>query len=563
MKRGVGSWILYGSTSLLVLAYVIFPFAALLRESVSSFDASGSHQGYTLANLLAVFSNSDSRAALWNSTWVSLVSTLGAGLIGIPLAFLFTRYRFAGSRWLALAAYVPLTLPPIIGIFAFWLLIGDVGLIPKQLGSWWNDGRPLGVIKGIGAVMLVHAYSFSVYFYAMTSAALQRLDPTLAEAARTLGADRSYTLRKVILPTLSPALVGASALSFMLSMASFSAPYLLANGTPFLSVMIYEVSFAEGIGNPDFGLAAALSVVGAIICGMFLVLSRRFSRAGSAGRGARATEPVHLRGARSYTGTAIAGSAAVLLLLPQVVIALISVSEWGQWTDGLLPPGYTTEHYAELASDRSLHASLGNSLWWSAHALLWSLALALAAAWLVTRTTLPGRRWLHLACVAPLALPGTVVAFALLRAFNVPLPQTFGAILAHTVWLLPLAWCVRCLPLAIEGAIAGLSTADPSHEEAARTLGAGPLRSFVQILMPHLAPALIATAMVVYVTCLGEFVAAFMVYQPTNRPIGVYIYQSMQSGIARGAAASTILVVLMFVVLGIQALVSRRHRVAA
>src|SRR5204863_510880 len=81
-------------------------------------------------------------------------------------------------------------------------------------------------LAGPAAVLLVHAYTMYVYFYLFTRAGLARLDAALLEAAEGLGAGPRTVLTRVTLPLLSPALTGAALLTFMTSLASFSAPYV-------------------------------------------------------------------------------------------------------------------------------------------------------------------------------------------------------------------------------------------------------------------------------------------------------------------------------------------------
>ncbi len=87
---------------------------------------------------------------------------------------------------------------------------------------------------------LVHVYAFYVYFFLFVTAALRDLDASLLEASADLGASGWRAFRRVVLPLLRPALVGASLLVFMLSMASFTAPLIFAGTEPFLTVQIYN-----------------------------------------------------------------------------------------------------------------------------------------------------------------------------------------------------------------------------------------------------------------------------------------------------------------------------------
>ncbi|NRA39206.1 MAG: iron ABC transporter permease [Planctomycetes bacterium] len=537
--------------SILIACFIILPLYTLL------FDSFQEDNRFTFEHYLKLFSG-NSLLALWNSIWVSLLSTFTAACIGIPLALLLHSREFFARRFFALIALAPLTLPPVVGMFAFWLLIGDVGLIPSRFGEWFHpEGRPLGAITGIAAVIVVHAYSFSVYFYAMCAAALQRRDHSLLEAAHSLGAGHWQSFSQVTLPYLMPHLIGAAALSFMISMGSFSAPYILANGSAFLSVQIYEVSFAESTYNPDFGLAAALSIVGALVCTAFLLISNRFQTNASAARGARSSGVIPANDKQKIYLPIISAVAAFILLLPHLCIVLIAVSDFGQWDSGLLPPIFTLANFDNIFSDSYALQPMANSAEHSSYALMACMLWCLLSALLIVRSGIRGSWILDVMMMLPLALPGTVIAFSLLRCFSSD--NLIGLNLSNSLYLLPLAYCIRCLPLAIRPLVASLRSADPSHEEAARSLGAGPIRSFLLVSIPYLIPALIASALLVYVTCLGEFVCSLMIYKPDNLPIGVYIYQCMQGGLAKGAAYSVLLLILMMLIACVQRLLAKAN----
>ncbi len=549
------SWYYFGAGCfLLIAAYILYPLAALLWESFHTED------GLTLTHYQDAFSN-DALMGIWNSIWVSVLSTLGAACIGFPASLLLQTRTFPGRKLCSLLMFAPLMLPPLVGMFAFWLLITDIGFFPKLFQNIFGTERPIGAMGGIAAVILVHAYSFSVYFYALCSATLQRRDYALIEAARSLGAGFWRIFFSITLPQLLPSLASAAALTFMMSMGSFSAPYILANSTPFLSVLIYEVNFAEGVIEPQYGLAAALSVIGAIICTVFLILARRWQDRGQARRGTQQFTLPELHAWPKRLATTAACVLTFFMLLPQLYITLIAFCDYPQWDTSLLPPAYTLDNYQSIFNSDSALAPILNSGFYSFIALIVCMLWSLLAAGIIVRSK---KRWaigIDMCMMLPLALPGTVIAFSLLRAFSVATPQTFFVVLAHGVWLLPLAYCIRCLPLALRPLVLALESSDPSHEEAARSLGASPMRCLQTIIVPHMWPAIIAASILVYVTCLGEFVASFMLYRHANIPISVYMYQIFQSGIAKAAAYSVLLMLLMLAASGLQQLLKRKQLV--
>ena len=162
--------------------------------------------------------------ALWASIWISLVTVGLAAAIGVPLAFLFERADFPGRRVLGSLVALPVVLPPLVGVIAFLFLYGESGFVARAIQSLFRLDAAPWRLAGPAAVLLVHAYTMYVYFYLFTRAGLARLDAALLEAAEGLGAGPRTVLTRVTLPLLSPALTGAALLTFMTSLASFSAP---------------------------------------------------------------------------------------------------------------------------------------------------------------------------------------------------------------------------------------------------------------------------------------------------------------------------------------------------
>src|SRR5690606_22505822 len=195
---------LIGAVVIFLLVWlVLYPNLFVLMDSLRE-GAEWTTQHY------ARFAQSRSeREALWNSVWISAASVLFSGLIGVPLAFLFTRYDFPGRSMLGGLVALPVLLPPLVGVIAFLFLYGESGFLARIIQGVLGLERPPWRLTGPWAILLVHAYTMYVYFYLFTSAALARLDRGYAEAAYALGASRFSTFRRVTLPMLGPALTGA------------------------------------------------------------------------------------------------------------------------------------------------------------------------------------------------------------------------------------------------------------------------------------------------------------------------------------------------------------------
>ncbi|MCG0239130.1 MAG: iron ABC transporter permease [Firmicutes bacterium] len=524
---------------LVLWGYVVQPLLATFWASVTAEDG-----GLTLRHYRDFFrlGGSANLEALLTSVWISLLSVLTCGLVGVLLAYLLGRFEFPGRRLLESLAVVPMALPPLVGVLTFVFLYAESGIIPRGLKVLLGLEQVPFALKGFWGVLVVHTFTMYPYFYMPVAAALAGLDPSLEEAAYNLGARRWQVWTRVILPLLTPALVAGSLLVFMVSMASYTAPLIFGVDRT-LTMQIY-ISRTNG----DLDLAAAQATVLSMVSIAFLLLMRwyqgqRSYRSLSKGVSARRTEVRHplLR----LLAMAAAVLLTIVLLLPVLTLVLISFSRDGTWTVQVLPPEYTLENYLRLFRDPKAWVPIRNSLQMSAVATLGAIVVGTLGAYATVRMPVRGRGLLDVAFMLPWALPGTVVAINLIAAFNRPSIFSFGKVLVGTYWIIPLAYFVRFVPLVFRSGAAALHQMDPSLEEAARNLGASWWVSFRRVTLPLMARGVLGGALLAFVQGVGEFVASILLYTPSNQPLSVAIYNRMYSFEFGTAAAYGVLQILL------------------
>jgi iron(III) transport system permease protein len=530
---------------LLLLGWlVVYPLLLVLLEGLRGAD------GWTLTHVRVFLSRPTEWQALWGSLWTSLASVALAALVGVPLAFLFSRVDLPGGRVLSGLVALPAVLPPLVGVIAFLFLYGETGFV--SLLVQWGLGRtdPPWRLQGAGAILLVHAYSMYVYFYLFVRASLATLDASLYEAAASLGAGRWRTFRRVTLPHLAPALGGAALLTFMTALASFSAPYIFGGG---FRVMPTQIVSTRLNGENELAMVETIFLTLLALAALWLLRGSapRDQAAGGRKGVAPARRVVRHRGVRAallVTGWGLA----LLLLLPHLTLLLVSLVPLGSWTTEPVPPAYTLRNYWTLVEDPVRARPLVNSLWLATLATVAAVALGLAAAVLTVRRRAPGARWIEALLALPWAVPGTVFAIALATAFSVHAPWFGRVILVGTVWILPLAYLVRNLPITSRAIQAGVRALDPSMDEAAATLGAGRWRTLRRVTLPLLRPALLAGASLAFVTAFGDFVTSIMLYTYDTRPISLEILSSLrQSDVGVAAAYGVVLMLVSAAVFAI------------
>lgn len=527
-------------------AYVAGPLKALMTEAV---------RGGTPV-LQSLFAGGNMEAIL-NSVVVSLFTVVGGALVGGLLAFCVTQFEFPFRRIVSLMAVLPVALPPLVGVIAFLLVFSDVGIIPGVLRAWTGLSTSRFALDGIPAILAVHVYSFNAYFFLFLFTALKKIDASVVEAAEGLGASPYRVFVAAVLPELRPALIGASLLAFMGSMASFSAPLLFAGSHRFITLQIFSAKV-----NGEMGVASAHAVLVSVLALLFFVVLH-FSSRNEIGlrRTKGADRPARMRigavGRRLFLGL----SALLLFVeaLPLLVILLMAFAREGSWAHGLIPTACSLGNFVTLFTTEGGMEPVKNSLMMTLAAAGIALVIGVAAAFVLSN--LRSNRWkttTDILFTLPYAVPGTVLALAFILYYGTPSILTGGEILVGTFWILPMAYVVRSYPLVLRSTSAALAAVDGSLLEAAASCGAGAGRQFTQILLPLVRPGIAGGLLLAFVTLVGEFVSSVLLYTYDNRPVSVEVLAQLRAYNLGVAAAYC--VVLLLLILAATALVNRLQR---
>ncbi|HEX2781839.1 MAG TPA: iron ABC transporter permease [Gemmatimonadaceae bacterium] len=526
-RRGAGArlatWIVAAPVLAILLWTVVYPNISVIT---------GSFEG-GLASWRAFFASPADREALWSTLVVAVGSVVAATIIGVPLAFLLTRTEFRGRKTLAAVATLPAALPPLVGVIAFLFLYGETGVITHVVQKVLGLRTAPWSLTGIKAIIFVHAYTMYVYVFLFVAAGL--------------GAGPLRRLKRVTLPLLTPAIIGAMLLVFMSALGSFSAPYVFGGGIRVLSTQIVASKLNGAIGLA-YVETTVLAVSAVAALGLLRWIERRRGYALS-GKGQLTLRRAPRSAILRTLAPLLAAVLVVVLVLPHLMVVLVSFARDGRWTTQILPPEYTLDNFRNLATDPQLWAPIRSSVLMSAVATAANVVVCVVAAYLIVLRRFRGRRLMELLVVVPWAIPATAIAIGLASTFNRTDPATLRVLLVGTFWILPLAYFVRGIPLVASAVEGSLRQMDPSTEEAARGLGGSWLLTLRRVILPAARPGLVAGAMLAAVTAIGEFVASVVLYTHANRPISVEILAQLR-GFAFGTA-SAYSVLLILLVLGI------------
>jgi iron(III) transport system permease protein len=464
--------VLIAAAAALPLAYLVVRAASADRDawSVLSLDTTG-------------------RLIVDTSVLVAAV-VAAALLIGVPLAWLLTRTDVPARPVLAVAAALPLVIPSYVAALALLGALGPRGMLQQLLEGPFGVER-LPDVYGFRGAVLALTLSTYPYVYLLASAAMRDLDPSLEEAARGLGRSRLRTFFSVTLPAVRPSLAAGALLVALYTLSDFGAVSLMQY--PALTRSIYLQYQALFDREP----AAVLGLVLVALTLLLLLVEGRVRATARFRRGSPGTQrpaPVVTLGRWRWPAfgfcTLVIG---VFLVLPIAVL--------GYWVWEAVPLG------REIAFP--WHEAW-RSLFASALAAAAAVAAALPVAILARRFPSLKSRFLELLAYTGNALPGIVVALAL-----VFFGARYGGPLYQSLALLVFAYVVRFLPQSLAASGAALAGVDPRIEEAGRSLGHGPLRVVAKITVPLVRSGVLAGATLIFLSAMKELPATLLL-----RPIG-------------------------------------------
>ncbi len=450
-------------------------------------------------------------------------------MIAVPLAWLTVRTDLPGRRLFTVLTALPLAIPTYVGGFAFVAFAGPRG----TLQSWLE---PLGVDKipsiyGFwGAWLVLSLFSYP-YVLLTVRAAVRRVDPSMEEASRTLGASAFTTFRRITLPQLRPAITAGGLLVALYTLSDFGAVSLLRFDS--FTRAIY-VSYRASI---DRSTAAVLGVMLVVLTATVLILELR-------SRGRTTYHRLHAGGGRRAAVVSLGRWRwpAVGACTALVVVALgIPVGIIVYWLVRGIRAGEPVRLTVDLA---------GNSLW---AALLGTIVVVLAAwpvALLAARHRTRTARFVELSAWVGYALPGVVVALSLVF---------FGARITPAIYqtmvMLVFAYAVLFLPQAMGSMRSSLLQVNPELEEASRSLGRGPMATFTRVVLPLARPGVLAGAALVFLTIMKELPATLLLAPTGYSTLATQVWSATSEALfGRAAGPALALIVLasvpmMFLVL--------------
>jgi iron(III) transport system permease protein len=427
-------------------------------------------------------------------------------------------------------------------------MFGPSSALLKMLGIAPPLGTP-NPLYSPGGIVLVLGVQYSPLVFLTLRAGLRALPQELIEAALAGGARPRTVVRSIVVPLMTPPLLAGVALCFVSCLGNFGIPALLGIPGNYLVLPTLIYQRLAGLGPDALSQVAVLSVLIGLIAMVGIVvqdamLARRDFRTTTAAVEARAFE---LKRWRPFVEGALWTLSFLTLMLP--LVALVTMSLVPALGVPLTAKTATLDSYRfVLFMHAASHRAFVNSFSMAAVAAVMIVVIAVPLAYfLVWRRS----RLLHavsLVTEAPYALPGVVVGIAAILLFLKPLPIV-GITLYNTIWIILFCYVARFLALGLRPVVSGYHQLDRTLEEAAQIAGARLFRRLATVILPLVAPAAAAGALLIFLTAFNELTVSALLWSTGAETLGVVFFSFQQGGDTNYASALGVLTICVSVLL--------------
>lgn len=540
--------ILFGGLTVVLLALVAPPVIFLVTASLSRWEGFRT-TGWTLDGYRELLGSGVTLELFVNTAIFAAGSSCVALVFGVLFAWLAVRTNVPFKGMIFATMFISFAIPGIVKVIGWILLLGpNAGWLNELAGGLGLDGGLLDVFSLPGMIM-VEGLLWTPIIFLLMLVPFSTVDPSLEEAAQTTGATTWQVFRRITLPMALPSVLACLLLSLIRSLEAFEIPALLGlpGGVRVFTSEIYT-RMTSGI-FPNYGLASAYSIVLIVlVVGLLLAYTRMTSKTSKfntvTGRGYKPAL-LDLGRARWPVGF-LSLSLTFVLFLPILALAWASLLPFYQSPSVAALGSVSIDNYLVAVGNPTLSRATGNTLFISLTAALATSLVTLAAAWLLVRSRIPGRKSLDFLVMLPVALPSIVAGIAVLRTYiNLPI-GVYG-----TIWILVLGFIMRNLPYSMRYNHPGMLQLHAELEESAEVSGAGFLTRIRRIVVPLMLPALAASFLYVFLVSIRELPMSLLLSGAGREVVSVAIFDLYQNGQVTELAAFCVLVAAAVTVLAI------------
>lgn len=521
----------------MVITFLYFPNINLFKVIfIKDGNISFSSIGRLLSSKRAVLS-------LFNSFVLASTAIITTNIIGIFTVFVTEYFDIKGSKILKLGYMTPLIYSGIVLVSGYKFVYGSTGVITKII-HYYFPNMNIEWFTGYVAVAFVFTFAKTSNHLIFLSDSLKSIDYQIIEAAQNMGASQWSIIKKVVLPILKPTIFALTVLVFISGMGATSYS-MIVGGDTFQTIGPMVLSFSGSPASRD--LAALLALILGIATALLLSVMTYYERKNNYASVSKTHIKFVKQKIKNKTVNIIVHLLAYLLfimyMLPITLVILLSFTDARTIGTGEITlASFTLENYMKVLSQFSAIRPFVNSAIYSIVAALIVALIALIVARLVHKHRNKFTSLLEYSLLIPWILPKTLIAIALIISFDTPRFLIFNRVLSGTIWILLLGYIIVKLPFTIKMLKTAFYTMDDSLEEAAKSLGAGPIYTFVKVVLPIVIAPTLAVIALNFNSLLIDYDLTVFLYHPLKTPIGILIQNSIDGGEAATDTRAMLLV---------------------
>jgi iron(III) transport system permease protein len=515
---------------------VFVPLAALFYTAFTEDTGFGPGPA-SLTNFVQAYSSWHIVRLFGNSVVFALGTAVATLTMGAIVAFVVERTDAPLGPLFHSLALLSFAIPGLLTSMAWiFVLSPNIGWVNALLKSWFGLAEaPLSIYSMGGMIWALSSHYFPLA-YLMLGPTLRVLDVRLEEAALVSGAKYWQVLPKITLPLLRPAILSTMVLLFMLGMSSYEVPRLIGRPAR-IDVFTTEIQAATQNAPPEFGISSALSITLLLICVFAVFLYRNSTKNAEAyatitGKGYMPTR-IKLRRWRWPVSLGI-----LFLFLFALGLPLLTLV-WQSFYTNLAQPFVGSTGHASLENyEFILHYpifidAVKTSVLLAAMSATIIVVLTFIMAWIALRAV-PRSGWLlDSLAFTPIAMPHVIVGAAVLFAYlMLPIP------VYNTIWIILIAYVTLYMPYGMRFMSSGLTQIHKELEESAEVSGARTRQVFVWILLPLLAPVMLAAWIYIFVLAVRELGASVFLIGPGTHVLGTISLTMWEEGGSYGAVSA-------------------------
>ena len=540
MPRLDSKFMVIALSVLILLYFIVLPLAVLIIDSVVV-------DGHLdVSSYLTVYGQAVNMRALTNTAKISILVMILSVLITFPLAWLIGRTDLPGRkkfRTILVASYM---IPPYVGAIAWTQLLNpDVGYLNALLKTIFSLSKAPFNIYTEGGLIWVLTLFYSPFAFITISRAMEKMDPTLEEASRVSGASPLRVLWDVTLPLMAPSILAGGLLVFIGAGSAFGIPAIVGMPGNIEVLTTRIVSFVY-MGN-DSGIRNATTLAVSLMIlanGLLFFMTWFMGRKDYTTIGGKSTRPALVelgkwKGLATFL-VAVYAFIAVILPLGSIVITSFMVS----MSKGLSLDNFGFDAWIPVLENSQYLDCIWRSLGYAFIAATIGTILSLFVAYLSVKTHVKGRSLPDLLVMVGGSTPSVVIALALIITFS----GNYGLNLYSTMWILIVSYLVKYMTMSVRTIAASLSQVSSSLEEAGLNSGAGWLRICKDIIMPLIAPSIVAGWFLIFMPSFYELTMSNLLYGSDTQTIGVLLYELQTYADTQNASVMSVISLIIVMV---------------